>query len=54
LETANGDRRLVDYTARWGDEERVDNFDQKTRREKNHLRNSGLKEDNIKAVQDVQ
>jgi hypothetical protein len=52
LKTTNGDRRLVDYIACWGDEERIENFDQKTKREKkNHLRNLGLKEDNIKAVQ---
>jgi len=39
LKTANGDRRLVDCIACWGDEEGVENFDHKTRREKKSLEN---------------
>ena len=49
MKTANGDRRLVDYIACWGDEEHVENFEQKTQKVKK--KKSGLKEDNIKAVQ---
>ena len=52
LKTANGDGRLLDYIACWVDEELVENFDQKTKRGgKNHLRNSGLNENDIKAAQ---
>jgi hypothetical protein len=50
LKSSKGDRRWIACTERWGGEEGVENFYQKTRSEY-HIRNAGVKDDNIRALQ---